>query len=135
MSRRRKPTALVLVKVGCAGRGTHKRLVFDTVALSAAEDAEGNPYVAVKHNAGRFHDLNDTNVPDEDRPSEWLVESAGGVAVRTPRVWFANNRYRCPLCKLDFPIRAEREGEIFGKAYAAGVSFLDLSSLSAIVNK
>jgi len=126
MSRRRNQTAQVLVKVGCADRGKHKRLVFDTIELSVSVDTLGNPYVQVKHNAGVFKHGNETQVASSDDPTLFVR------SMTEPNAEYANVVYRCPLCKLDFPIRAENEANIFGKAYASGVSFLDLSSLAAI---
>jgi len=127
MSRRSNPTAQLLVKVGCTGRGQHKRLVFDTVELSMSVDTLGVPYVAVRHNAGKFKHSNETQVPSSDDSTLFqrsLVD---------PNAEFANIVYLCPLCKRNFEIRVENEAQVFGKALDLDrVSFLDLSEPPAI---
>lgn len=129
MSRRRKPTDLLLVKIGCTGRSSHKRLVFDTVSVSADGDR-----IAVTHNAAGKGEVVKTQVPNQDDLG--LMERWAA----TPKVEYATRVYRCPICispsghPLTVPMRANKDGEIFGPLAANGVSFLDLSIYSAIVS-
>lgn len=129
MSRRREPNGLVLVKIGCTGRRSHKKLVFDTVSVSADGDR-----IAVIHDALDRGKSNEANVPNQDdlgMVERWLT---------APPVEFMNRVYKCPIClapsgqPLTLPMRSDKDGEIFGKLAAAGVSFLDISQFTAILS-
>jgi hypothetical protein len=126
MSRRRKPEpdGRILIKVGCTGRGSHKRLIFDTVSV----DADDTRFI-VGHNQVSKGEPQEANVPRQDDHQSRLER-----ILIAPPVEFHNHRYQCPLCGLDFPMDAATAGEkFFGPAAVAGVSFLDLSVLRAIL--
>ena len=129
MSRRRKPTAFLFVKIGCTGRSSHKRLIFDTVSVSADGDR-----IAVTHNAAGRGEVVKAQVPNQDdlgMIERWTA---------TPKVEYVTRVYKCPICispsghPLTVPMRANRDGEIFGPLAANGVSFLDLSIFAATVS-
>ena len=136
MSRRRRgekkpdPNLIWEIKVGCTGRETHKKLIFDTVWVW---DDSGQ--LIIGHGKSRRGPHVEASVPDPiGAPAEILAAIMRGEIEEYPEppVDYYNHPYRCPLCGLDYPIRAKRDSEIFGPLRDARVPFLDLSALRRV---
>ncbi|MGP5608645.1 hypothetical protein [Arthrobacter rhombi] len=114
-----------VIKIGCTGRDTHKRAILGSFyVLGDLEEGEGETKMPSNKDLHNFTDGEDYAFVKPLRAPEGHFDPSKGIHKTYP--------FKCPKCGRDVPMGQIRLWRSLRQLKAAGLHFLDLSSLDAI---